>query len=81
MRFGGSHLTEWSGVPSISPNTFSKRKTALQNDAEHAERAEKVISVEVVPEIGKSRDIRFDNLRAMYAAEAKKKSESWKRSK
>ena len=68
-------------MPYISPNTFSKQKIALQNDAEHAERAEKVISVEVVPEIGKSCDIRFDNHRAMYAAEAKKKSESLKRSK
>ena len=60
-------------MPYISPNTFSKCKTALQNDAEHAERAEKVISVKVVLEIGKSCDFRFDNLRAMYAAEARRR--------
>lgn len=70
---------EWRAL--VSPNTFSKCKTALQNNAEHAERAEKVISVKVVPDIGKSCDFRFDNLRAMYAAEAKKKGESLKRSK
>ena len=60
-------------MPYISPNTFSKCKTALQNDAEHAERAEKVISVKVVLEIGKSCDFRFDNLRAMYVAEARRR--------
>ena len=68
-------------MPYISPNTFSKCKTALQNNAEHAERAEKAISVKVVPEIGKFCDFRFDNLRAMYAAEEKKKSDSLKRTK
>ena len=60
-------------MPYISPNTFSKCKIALQNDAEHAEGAEKVISVKVVLEIGKSCDFRFDNLRAMYAAEARRR--------